>query len=632
MEKQDKKPSPALSRRDFIKRTSLGVSMLGLPVAMAACGGSDGSDSDSSTSTTTSASPTAAFPTSSAWKFGVMADTQWTTVTYGDDGENPHTCAVDIINQLNAQFIAAGVKFVVQVGDLCDKGNRTSSFTVTKSDGTSYSSTGPLAEETRAAFTQTLFNAGIGFFPLRGNHDDGSTAATEFQRIFPQTQNGVHNATPSDVLSITNPDATEQPIIAKTGSSFTIGSNFSSPSTGLTGLSYSFDYSNMRLMLLDQFEPTDSTNADGNAYTDSSLSSTGYNRSVQAQQTWIDAQLSGRTSGTHAMVFSHKGLVTEDHEDVLFGDCPAADSITVGSTVYYGSPKMDTFISSLSSNDVKLLICGHDHMHDHSKVSTIDGSAAVTQIVGASNSNKFYFPATTANDVTYCSGKRQTLISHERNTIGYYIVTVDGDNVCVDYYSAAAYPSSATAGTISTTPTLSFTWRERFGYGLGGKEFIVAQMGTFTSVTDTGPGGTVMSILEGNNGNSSFDVSGRTFQCAVNTGWFEATSATASDVLLLQGMAYTMGSTATDVYVLSMTYDPTKVTSAQIEAGNFALATVDNGSWVNAVSGNSSSASTFVNGAWKSGYSLGTWGVDTSSSTVWAVLDYNGYFAAVAGI
>lgn len=633
---QVQEQQPALSRRDFIKRSSAGIGLLSLPVAVAACGGGGGDNNSGSSSGTASGSTTSSalstsFPTASAWKFGVMADTQWVTVTYGDDGRNPHTCAVDIVNQLNTQFIAAGVKFVVQVGDLCDKGT-SSSFTLTKSDGTSYSSTRLLAEDVRSAFTQALFNAGIGFFPLRGNHDDTAATATEFQRIFPQTQNGTHNVTPSDVLAFTNPDAGAQPVIAKSGSSFTVGSNFNSPSTGLAGLSYAFDYRNLRIVMLDQFEPTNSINADGNAYTDSTLSSTGYNRSIQVQQSWINTQLAGRASGAHAIVFSHKGLVTEDHNDVLLGDCPAPGSITVGSTAYYGSPKMDDFITGLSGNGVRLLMCGHDHMHDRSKIATMDGSASLTQQVGASNSNKFYYPQTISNDTTYSSGKRQTPVSHERNTIGYYIFTVDGDNITIDYYSAPAYPSSPNGGTVATTPTLSFTWRERFGYGLGGKEFIIAPMATLGSITDTGPGGTVMSILDGKNGNSGIDVAGRAFRLAVNTAWFAATTQTASDVLLLQGLAYTLGSEVTDAYVLSLSYDPTKVTAAQIAAGKFGLAAVQNGQWVNAVAGNSSGSASFIQGAWVSGYGLGTWGVNTTTSTVWAVLDHTGYFSAMTGI
>ncbi|HEX2768352.1 MAG TPA: metallophosphoesterase, partial [Geobacteraceae bacterium] len=100
------------------------------------------------------------------WKFGVMSDTQWIGT---DDGKNPNSVSVDIIKAVNQEFINKGVKFVVQVGDLCDNGSV------------------PAGEDTRAAFAQDLYNAGIGFFPFRGNHDSSVAAAAEFLRIYPQT-------------------------------------------------------------------------------------------------------------------------------------------------------------------------------------------------------------------------------------------------------------------------------------------------------------------------------------------------------------------------------------------------------------------------------------------------------------
>ena len=63
----------------------------------------------------------------------------------------------------------------MQVGDLVD---------TTGSTATSIKNT----EDVRAVFAQELFNAGIGFFPFRGNHDSQPLAGTEFKRIYPQTQ------------------------------------------------------------------------------------------------------------------------------------------------------------------------------------------------------------------------------------------------------------------------------------------------------------------------------------------------------------------------------------------------------------------------------------------------------------
>ena len=153
-----------------------------------------------------------------SWKFGVMSDTQWGVA---DDGKNPNSVAVDIIKALNQQFIDHKVKLVVAVGDLVDKiGDKTKGTTAESIAN---------AEDTRAAFAQELYNAGIGFFPLRGNHDAHRLSGVEFKRIYPQTQNGAMNATPADVFSVPNADAAMQPFPKPAGSPFTLGTNFSSP-------------------------------------------------------------------------------------------------------------------------------------------------------------------------------------------------------------------------------------------------------------------------------------------------------------------------------------------------------------------------------------------------------------------
>lgn len=41
--------------------------------------------------------------------------------------------------------------------------------------------------DTRALAAEPLYNAAIGFYPLRGNHDASQTAALELPKFFPQT-------------------------------------------------------------------------------------------------------------------------------------------------------------------------------------------------------------------------------------------------------------------------------------------------------------------------------------------------------------------------------------------------------------------------------------------------------------
>jgi hypothetical protein len=605
----------SLERREFIKRAAVGAGAVAMGMVAMGCSSSSGTASSSQLGTG------ATVPTASAWKFAVMGDTQWIA---GDDGLNPNTCAVGLITQLNSQFVAQGVKFVVQVGDLADQGYGSSSEA-------GYATTANVAEDTRALFSQALFNAGIGFFPVRGNHDDLNTTATEFATIYPQTQTGVMNGSSvyshvqGTVSAAYNAMDANQPIPADSGSSFTLGSNFGtigSPDTDLAGLSYGFDYSNARLVFIDQFTTPNSVDVGGAAHST--------NASAALQQPWITSALSGRTSGAHAFVFAHKGIITQQHVDVLFGADPS-DASSAG---------INPFINSMVANKARLFFCGHDHIHNRSIVkNTSDPTKHITHQLCQSVSSKFYtpnednpigngaVPKFTSNDAYYCSGLRQTQLSQELYSVGFYIVTVDGANVTVDYYSAPAYPiaGSSTEDVITATPTLNFTKQETTGYSLKGKQFIVASGESYTGVKDTGPSGTVAQILSGTNSNANSDRSGRIYSNDVNTGWITETSGTASDVLVLWGMARNLGSGLTDQYVLSMTYDASKGSA-------FVLATPDAaGNWVNAVAQNSGGTTQMVKGAWKSSYGLGTYGIDTSAGTVWAVLNYNGYFAAVQG-
>ena len=537
-----------------------------------------------------------AAPVVPVWKFAVMSDTQWGSDA---DKKNPNSVAVDIINQLNAEFIAKGVKFVVAVGDVTDKGCTAI----------------PCAPmQTRAAFAQALYNAGIGFFPLRGNHESQQLGALEFQRLFPQTQNGVNNATPADALAITFQAGELVSIPAKTGTTFSVGSSFSSPweLPGLLGLSYSFDCQNARFVLLDQFTPADNS----------------FN-SIDEQEAWIDRTLDGRPSGGHAFVFGHKHLVSDSHTDTLFGANPSSDPMG-----------QDDFIKSLSDNAVHFYFGGHDHMHLDSVFTTTDGlSGSVHDLVLASDSYKFYTPLNPSNDVAWdvpaFGHARQTRISEDLYEIGYYIVTVDGPRVTVEYfavpagYAGALPPTPNYELTLTTTPALAGNFQSKgtFGYSLNGREFLVPQGGSYTGISDsfatsasTVP--TTLSIKAGTNGSVAMDPLGvYPMTKAVDTGWTARGADTSSDVLTLWGMG-DLGAPSTDTYVIQLSYAATGVATD----GTFGLAVKDaaSGKWVNVVSKNAGGTPTFVNGAWTAGAALGTFGVDTTKQVAWAVVNVTG--------
>jgi hypothetical protein len=613
---QDPSNSKGVNRRQFLVRSAIGAGAVALTAAAQGCGGSG-----------SSAFPVAA-ATTAPWKFGVMADTQWTTPP-GDDGFDPNSSAVSIATQIQQQFINSGVKFVVHVGDLCDNG-------------------AIAGEDTRALYVQNLYNAGIGFFPLRGNHDDGAANAAEFARLYPQTgavaaNAGTHNATPSDILSTfaqgdpqVTADAARLPFAANTGSKFACGSNFSSPNPygngNLQGLSYSFDYNGARFILLDQFTPPTLAALPSQPYVaqttfnaDGSMAQLG---TIALQQPWISQQLTGRPAGSHAFVFAHKGLLTCNHADGLFGNDPSLDPAS-----------QDAFIKAMAASNAGYYINGHDHMYDRSLVSTTDGtSARVMQILCASDSAKFYVPAGSgnntatngnlSNDLFYDvkkAGKaaRRTPITQELYTVGYYIFTIDGPNVTVEYYAADVYPyqSSTSELIVRTAPGLNFTRREVFGYSLVGKQFVVPQGSPYTVVQDVSSTGTVAKVLGGTHAAGAADANSVACTKVVATGWDSGSAPLSSDILALWGINSYVGSSQPDSYSLSL------ASKATVKS-NYYLAALDPyGNWVNAVSLNTGGAPTFVSGPWSPTYALGTYGVDPASNSVWAVLNFNGKFA-----
>jgi hypothetical protein len=139
-----------------------------------------------------------------------------------------------------------------------------------------------------------------------------------------------------------------------------------------------------------------------------------------------------------------------------------------------------------------------------------------------------------------------------------------------------------------------------------------------------------MAILAGSNGSSNYTNYGKLFNNDVFTSWKPGLSLLFSDILTLSGMSRTLGSPLTDKYVLSMTYTADSSIDFLIDHGVFSILSLnDKGQWVNAVKKNVGAFSTrnFVLGPWNSSYALGTYGVDRTTNTAWAVINYNGDFS-----
>jgi len=328
------------------------------------------------------------------WRFGVIGDTQW--VAPNADGRNPGTISLGIIEQIDREFIEHGVELVLAVGDLVD-----------------VCSPGRL--KMRAEAVERLMKAGIGLYPLRGNHEATMLdSGVAFAASFPQITGSAPEGTP------------------QTG-------HFSFPETNVRhkSHSYSFDWRNVRFVMLDQFENTGETKA----------------RSTIADQLgWLEERLSDPQRPAHTFVLAHKPLLGGRHKNNLFGDHTEEDP---GDADPEQIPVQNRFFAALSQNNVRYFICGHDHMHRISAIRSPDGKHEVQQIISASASSKFYVPREPFSE-------KDTVLAQILNEVGFYIYTVDGDQITVDYYSVDISPLLDDKGGIAITPELTGHWQKRW--------------------------------------------------------------------------------------------------------------------------------------------------------------------------
>lgn len=523
-----------------------------------------------------------------AWKFGLIGDTQWPSSRYDDSlggFRNPNGVAVDVLRQIDKEFIAHGVAFVIAVGDLSDHST-------------------DAAYHTRATWTQPLFDAGIGFFPLRGNHDDYAEPpnASEFVRVFPQTRDGLMNRTPLDAFDWTDSATLHPAFTPADRKPFAVGSRFSSPRPSLGGLSYSFAHDNATFVLLDQFRLADPLEPN----------------TIASQTPWVDSVLRNRPRSSHAFVLGHKGIVTENHADNLFGSSPADDSAAT-----------NRFVRSLAGNGVEWYIGGHDHLHNRALVAaTNDSAVRVQNIILASASYKSYAPVPSSIDSIHnlpAFGRtRQIQLSQDLRRLGFTIVTVDGPLVTAEYWAA---PVLDNGQPLVSVPDLTGRWslRETYGYSANGRQFLVPQGGSYAVVQDTGFG-TRLRILGGTNTDRSTDFSNRAYRQEVSIGWQEAPELS-SAAATIWGMRLAHGSERTAPFALSLSYDRSRTDRRDLLAGRCVLLREHDGAWRNAVVSNTSGSPLFVSRPWASTDPLGTHGIDTATGTVWAVVNHAGRFA-----
>ena len=291
------------------------------------------------------------------WCFGIIPDTQWNS-----EAAPFHGTAVHVIDAVNQEMIRQKVDFVIQVGDLVERSSE-------------------ISFQTRAARNQSLGQAGIKYYPVRGNHDSANLEAVgQFKAAFPNLPGNVNCGGSSPDLP------------------------------GAQGMTYSFTHKGGTFVLLDTFPVFDDGSRSGKAY------------SIGDMQPWINEQLQ-KDDHRFAMVFSHKNLLGQSHKDNLFGNGNDQDA---------PQDIQNAFYASLSDNGVPYFLSGHDHIYHRSDIKSPDGKSVVQQIICGSASHKFYTPAPPFMD-------RETTRAKELNRIGFLMIRVNQQGIKGEYYSAEPF-------------------------------------------------------------------------------------------------------------------------------------------------------------------------------------------------
>ncbi|MCL2710411.1 MAG: metallophosphoesterase [Planctomycetaceae bacterium] len=312
-----------------------------------------------------------------SWSFGIMPDTQWkTNVPF-------HGTAIHVIDAINAEFIRHKVEFVIQVGDLVETPSR-------------------IAFQTRATRNRLLDNAGIKFYPVRGNHDaDGLESIAWYKAAFPNLPG-------------------------------TLGASGNSPNLpGAAGMTYSFTHKGGTFILLDTYPLVNDGSRSGKAYT------------VGDYLPWIESELK-KSDHQFALVFAHENLRGQSHRGSnLFGNSGSRSN-----------PELqNAFIGSLQQTGVRYFICGHDHMYHRSRLGSPDGQSEVIQIICGNASDKSYVPYRSSFRSFF---RGETPIAQDLHRIGFMIVRVENNRIRFEYYSTEPF------GDVPKTPTWEL--RDSFEY------------------------------------------------------------------------------------------------------------------------------------------------------------------------
>ncbi|MDP0495220.1 MAG: LamG-like jellyroll fold domain-containing protein, partial [Verrucomicrobiota bacterium JB024] len=508
--------------------------------------------------------------------FGVIPDTQG-----GTNGTPPDEAAA-----IAQRFIGHAPAFIIHVGDVTD-GNSSSGDTKLSQ-----------LEDLKDLLVNPLAEHGIGFYPVRGNHDSNAYANTSsgvsaWAAAFPYLFEGE-----GAVI-----DPTDVP-----------GGSPSSPNT--SNFCYVLDAGHDTFFVsVDQWNGGSSEN---------------YSNWVAAKF----AEIRAEHPDAHIFGYSHSGLYA-------MASHPAMSEFVSGGA--------DPYIAAGKQYQIDGWFSGHNHIYDRSMAVNLsdDNKPYMFDFTCGSASEKFYSLSRTPAEDQHLN----RLVDSNTVTgrpIAYLLAQVNGPFVSVETYMS---PDTTGAGTFNDWSV----W-DAYTYSRNGLQFTVAAGQNYNerNITDTAPEedgfvGTTVSMIDGvNSDTTTFTVGSTSFSPYRNitTGWwtrdqwYDAGSRQiVSDIVSIHGMRNVSDRNRSDMYTLVMSYDAAAMSDLQQQHLSIVAfldentADADEGEWIDAVQATlGTPASEPFMRAPAATDELGAWGIDVENGVVWARLDYQGDFAIASNV
>ena len=221
---------------------------------------------------------------------------------------------------------------------------------------------------------QPVYDAGIGVYPCRGNHDAVGVKPS---------------IDPTGALS-------------KAGWDNVFSGSYALPANGPLGeenVTFSFTQGNVFVVGLDQYGT----------------------HPKRVNQAWLNDQFAANTQ-PHIFVFGHEPAFKLYHEDCL-DDYPS---------------ERNTFWQSITAACGKVYFCGHDHFYNHTRTDDGDGNPAndLHQFDVATSGSSFYHWE--GNYDGDNGSWQPQLVHHLEDTYGYLLVEVDGPDVTLTWKQRTA--------------------------------------------------------------------------------------------------------------------------------------------------------------------------------------------------